>query len=158
MSVATLLVNIDLTKSKCGRPAVDAWLCFGQFGTHPADALELACLVAADATVRCQATVCANLLHRAPRPRRRLFMGRRPMPRREDVRKGMLLHGAACPADLMPPAKAEARSRIKKGMFLTSTPRPSNLSREFPEFESVLAHAGPVPSGTGETLGAPGRA
>lgn len=64
---------------------------------------------------------------------------------RDDIRKGDLIYGGTAPE----PAQVHMRKdAIKKGVFLTSTPRPSsakNLAKQFPLMTDVIEAAGPGP-------------
>ena len=62
---------------------------------------------------------------------------------RKDVQRGEFLTADGGKATL-----GRDTSKIRRGVFLTSTPRSSarNLQREFPEMSDALAFAGRVPS------------
>lgn len=65
------------------------------------------------------------------------------MARKEEIRKGEFLTAGGGAATI-----SDRRDKIRKGMYLTSTPRPNSkkLQREFPEMSDALALAGRVPS------------
>lgn len=59
------------------------------------------------------------------------------MARREDIRKGSFIIADGGPATI-----GKDTSKIRRGAFMTSTPQPRNLAREFPEMAGAIEAAG----------------